>query len=477
MFTGEIGKMKVLILGGGSVGGKLARDLKVPFTLVEADPSRVYQLNQELSPEDGMFDLVVGDGSDIETLKRAKAGDFDVAVILMNKDFENLEATRNLKKLGVNRIIARVNRASNMKSFTELGAEVFVHPVGYEEGIIRTMLFPDSQHAIQIFVREGSPAIGKTIKGLKMPSGSVVSTILRGDELVPPEPDTRIQWGDIIAIDTVGKKARRVWRIFSRSRKEESAGHLLFPVSKNMSISAIKECEMLAKRLGSEILFIVQPGREKMLDSIKGHISKRVPYQLLVSGGDGQCLVDTPTRRSANIRRLPEDKMEINSIIDDHVKEGSPHLDIMVVPGPKNNIFYTPFLNTNLDYLIERSSMPVLVSRCGRPYRKILLYISGKRGQEVSTALQIARGVGCKLWAAYKPRNRKRAQYLRKFAQVYDIDVELIRIRGNPTVEFIKEVKSSHYDLVILKGSMRDFQMSQLKRLTHLWSGSVMVVP
>jgi len=469
--------MKVLILGGGSVGGKLAKDLKTPFTLVEADPSRVYQLNQDLSIDKSDFKLIVGDGSNIDTLKKADAGNFDVAVILMNKDFENLEATRNLKELGVSRIIARVNRASNMRSFTEQGAEVFVHPVGYEEGIIRTMLFPDKKHAIQIFVREGSPAIGKTIKGLKMPSGSVISTILRGDELVPPQPNTAIQRGDVIAIDTVGKKAKRVWRIFSRSRKEESAGHILFPVSKNMSISSIKECEMLAKRLGSEILFIIQPGREKLLDSIKGHISKRVPYKLITSGDGGQCLVDTPYRRTPNIRRVPEDKMKIKSIIDEHVKEGSPHLDMMVVPGPKNSIFYMPFLNTNLDYLIESSSMPVMVSRCGRPYRKILLYISGRKGQEVSTAVQIARGVGCKLWAAYKPRNRKRAQYLRKFAQVYDLDVELIRIRGNPTVEFIKEEKSSHYDLVILKGSMRDFQMSQLKRLVHLWDGSVMVVP
>ena len=469
--------MRILILGGGSVGGKLAKDIDVPFTLVDADPSRIYQLNQELTGRDEDFDLVVGDGSEIETLKRLDVGKFDVAVILMNKDFENLESTRNLRKLGVGRIIARVNRASNMKSFTELGAEVFVHPVGYEEGLIRTMLFPDSKHAIQIFVRDGSPAVGKTIRGLHLPSGSVIGTILRGEELVPPEPKTKIQKGDLIAIDTVGKKARRVWRIFSRSHKEESAGHILFPVTKSSSISTIKECEMLAKKMGSEIIFIVQPGKEDLLDSIKGYISKRVPLQVITSGDEGQCLVDSPSRRTINITSVPKDKMKVKSIMDDHVREGSPHLDMLIVPGPKGNILYTPFLNTDLDYLIEKASMPILVSRCGRPYRRILLYISGSSGQEVSTAIQIARGVGCKLWAAYKPRNRKRAQYLKRFAQVYDLDMELIRIRGNPTVEFIKEVKINHYDLIILNGSMRDFQMSQLRRLTHLWEGSVMVVP
>ncbi len=40
--------MRILILGGGSVGGKLALDMKDPFVLIEADPSRVWELKEFL---------------------------------------------------------------------------------------------------------------------------------------------------------------------------------------------------------------------------------------------------------------------------------------------------------------------------------------------------------------------------------------------------------------------------------------------
>ncbi|MGA1822311.1 MAG: potassium channel family protein, partial [Thermoplasmatota archaeon] len=258
--------MEILILGGGNVGGKLASDIEEPFTLIDADPSRIYELKLKFVDKKSDFRLIVGDGSDLETLKEAGGRKFDVAVILMNKDFENLEAAKNLRDLGVERIIARVNRSSNMSSFTDLGAEVFVHPVGYEEGLIKTMLYPDVKHALQIFVRDGSPAIDRSIRDLDMPSGSMIGSILRGDELIPPQPDIRIHRGDLIAIDTVGKSAKEVLKRFSKEDRADTTGKILLPITRDMDITAIKEAETLAKRLGSEIVFIVNPGTEDYLD-------------------------------------------------------------------------------------------------------------------------------------------------------------------------------------------------------------------
>jgi Trk K+ transport system NAD-binding subunit len=466
--------MKVLILGGGSVGGKLARDLEEPFALIEADPSRVWELNEMLKGKEVDHKIVHGDGNSVDTIEEA-GRDFDVAVVLMNRDFENLEAVSILKGLGIPRIIARVNKSHNMYRFIGLGAEVFQHPIGYEEGLIRTMLFPDVNHAIQIFVREGSPAVGCTIGSLGLPKGAVIGSILREDHLIPPTPTTHIKSGDLIAIDTVGKKAKQVWKLFSKSGKVESQGHILFPLFKERDLAAIKEVEQLAKRLGSEIDFISTPGNEGLVVAAQGFISKRVPFNVVEMGSWDEKSMEDPS--GISITGLGKKGNALHHIMQNHMEEGSPHLDIFVVPGPRDNFLYMPFLARNLDKVIASAPMPILVSRTPKRYRNILLYIHSHCVQEISIAIQICRATGANITALYNPRNSKRAQYLKRFAQVYHVDVSEKKVVGNSTVELIKEIKENHYDLIILKKELKDIQTSQLRRLVHLGTSSVMMVP
>jgi Trk K+ transport system NAD-binding subunit len=466
--------MKILILGGGSVGGKLARDLEEPFALIEADPTRVWELKELLSDKKVDFRIVHGDGNSVETIERA-GKDFDVAVVLMNRDFENLEAVSILKGLEIPRIIARVNKSHNMYRFIGLGAEVFQHPIGYEEGLIRTMLFPDVKHAIQIFVREGSPAIGCTIGSLGLPDGAVIGSILREDEMIPPTPATEIKTGDLIAIDTVGKKAKQVWKLFSRTGKVESHGHILYPLYKERDLAAIKEVEQLAKRLGSEIYFISTPGNEGLALSAQGFISKRVPFQVIALDSWEDIREHDPS--AIYLPGLGKKGKALHHLMKGHMEEGSLHLDIYVIPGPRDTFLYMPFLARNLDRTISAAPMPVLVSRTSKRYRKILLYLHSHCIEEISIAIQICRATGASITALYKPRYNKRVQYLKRFAQVYRVDVVDKKIVGNSTVELIKEVRGNHYDLIIIKKDLKDIQVSQLRRLVHLWTGSVLLVP
>lgn len=467
--------MRILIIGGGSVGGKLAKDLKDPFVLIESDPSRVWELKEMLKDSRVDHKIVHGDGSSLSTIKKS-GPEFDAAVVLMNKDFENLEAVSALKDVGVGRVIARVNRSTNMSRFVELGAEVFVHPIGYEEGLIRTMLYPDTSHAIQIFVREGSPAIGKTIEELNLPRGTVIGSILRGDRMIAPEPSMEIHYGDLIAVDAVGKRAKKVWKIFSREGKSDTAGHLIFPLSKDRDLVSLKEVELLAKRLGSEIIFIVPPGKENLLLSAQGFISKRIHFEVISTMSEHECLLEDDERQ-VRWRRMDRKSLQINSIVSEHMDEASAHIDVLVVPPPKNPIVYIPFISTNLDRIIERSPMPILIARNPKTYRNIALYIHRHSAPEINIAIQLARATGASITALTQSRNRKRAQYLQRFAQVYKVDVEIEKFVGNPTVEFIRKIKENHYDLIIIKSKLKELQVSQMRRLVHLWNGSVLIVP
>jgi trk system potassium uptake protein TrkA len=469
--------MNVLILGGGSVGGKLALELDEPFTLIEADPSRVWELKDLLKDKETYHSVIHGDGNDLDVIERAGGSEFDVAIVLMNRDFENLEAVSILRDIGIPRIIARVNRSHNMYKFIGLGAEVFQHPIGYEEGLIRTMLFPDVKHAVQIFVKEGSPAVGRTIKELGLPEGSVIGSILREDELIPPIPNTHIHAGDLIAIDTVGKRAGSVWKVFSKSGKVESSGHVLYPLMRERDLVAVKEVELLAKRLGSEIYFISHAGKEDLVVSAQGYISKRVPFSVIPAGSVTEEELKQSFDKALYVPGLDKTGRMLRNLMLSHVDSASPHLDIFVVPGPKEGILYMPFLSTKLDKLISVSPMPVLVSRSSKRYRSILLYLHSNCVEEVSIAIQLCRVMGARVTALYKPRNSKRAQYLKRFAQVYRVEVNVKKIVGNPTVELISEVKEEKPDLIVLKANIREIQTSQLRRLIHIWEGSILMVP
>lgn len=466
--------MRILIIGGGSVGGKLAQDLEEPFALIESDPSRVWELRDMFRGKEVEYRIVHGDGNSVETIEKA-GSDFDVAVVLMNKDFENLEAVSILKGLGIPRIIARVNKPHNMYRFIGMGAEVFQHPIGYEEGLIKTMIFPDASHAVQIFVSEGSPAVNRTIKELSLPQGAVIGSILRDEELIPPTPTTCILVGDLIAIDTVGKKARDVWKIFSKRGKVEASGHILFPLTRDRDLQSIKEVELMAKRLGSEIVFISTPGNQGLVTAVQGFISKRVPFSIIDSDSAEGRLLEDPS--SIYLPGLGKEEKALQYLIRKHMEEGSPHLDIFVVSSPRLPFLYMPFISLTLDRMIMSSPMPILISRTPKKYRKILLYLHANCALEISIAIQICRAFGSSITAVYKPRNSKRAQYLKRFAKVYNIEVEERKVVGNPTVEFIREVKENFYDLVIIKKDIKDIQTSQMRRLVHLWSGSVMLVP
>ncbi|MEA3558704.1 MAG: NAD-binding protein [Candidatus Thermoplasmatota archaeon] len=469
--------MSILILGGGSVGGKLALDLEEPFTLIEADPSRVWELKDLLKDKEVPNAVVHGDGNSIEVIEKVGGKEFDVAVVLMNRDLENLEAVSILRGLGIPRIIARVNAPHNMYKFIGLGAEVFQHPIGYEEGLIKTMLFPDSKHAIQIFVKEDSPAVGCSIRDLGLPEGCVIGSILREDSLVPPTLNTHIRSGDLIAIDMVGKKARKVWRIFSKTGKIESSGHILYPLVKDRDLMAVKEVELLAKRLGSEINFISIDGKEELITSARGFMSKRIPCSTMSMDSAFHDLLDDPGKGSLKVAGLGKRGRALQNLMFLHMDEGSPHLDFFVVPGPKPTMLYFPFISSDLDRIILGAPMPVLVSRSSKKYRSILLYLHPNCNQEISIAIQICRSLGSRLTALYKPRNNRRALYLKRFAQVYDVEVDVKKIVGDPTVELIKEVKGDEHDLVILKKNLKEIHTSQMRRLVHLWTGSVLIVP
>ena len=116
---------EVLIAGGGRVGAYLTTlllDAGWTVTLIESDPARVEQLGHLLPAGH----LVLGDGTDPDTLESAGIRRASAVVTVTHRDETNLVIASMAKfEFGVPRTIGRVNNPNNAWLYTdEMGVDV-----------------------------------------------------------------------------------------------------------------------------------------------------------------------------------------------------------------------------------------------------------------------------------------------------------------------------------------------------------------
>lgn len=213
--------MYVIIVGGGQTGSRLAKrlaDRGNNVVVVEKDEKRAHELAAELDV------LVInGSGADIDALKDAGVDKADVLVALTQADEVNLMACEVAKKIGVSRVISRVNDEKHARMFEELGVDIAI-------GIISAavMLFEKAVsgpgvsgllgigggkgEVVEVTVKANSKAVGKKIKELRIPKGVTLAMITRGDDLIPPRGETEIWAGDLITVVGKSKAVLKVTR-------------------------------------------------------------------------------------------------------------------------------------------------------------------------------------------------------------------------------------------------------------------------
>jgi trk system potassium uptake protein TrkA len=202
----------MVIVGGGQTGSKLAKRLSDRghnIAVIEKDEKRVHELAAELDV------LVIhGNGADIDVLKDSGVDRADVLIALTQFDEVNLMACELGKKMGVRRVIARVNEEKHAKMFEELGVDIAVSLVSaavmlFEKAVTGSGVYGllgiggGKGEVVEVTVGTSSKAVGKFIKNINISKGCTLAIITRGDEFIPPRGDTQIQAGDLVTV--VGK--------------------------------------------------------------------------------------------------------------------------------------------------------------------------------------------------------------------------------------------------------------------------------
>jgi trk system potassium uptake protein TrkA len=200
----------VLIIGGGKVGTYLARALlrqQHEVVVIEKETRKAQMMTNLLEADVA----VVGDGCDPNVLLQAGVARADVVVADTGDDEDNLVVVLITQKHSKARCIARVNNPKNKLIFESLDGEHPVTVVSSTEIILDIIedrvnattletlarLGKSDLELVQLSITDASPARGRRVADLPLPTGSVIVAVDRGaGEVVIPNGETVFAAGD-----------------------------------------------------------------------------------------------------------------------------------------------------------------------------------------------------------------------------------------------------------------------------------------
>jgi trk system potassium uptake protein TrkA len=215
-----------LIVGAGNIGLHVAKSLesegrKVRLKIIERDRSRAE------SAADGLKRTVVlhGDGLDIELLEEANVQRMDAVLALTDDDKTNILACVRAKTEGAKLVVALVNDPSLIGLIAPMGIDAYVNPRAVtvssilryvRHGRIRAVYsIGDAEaEAIEAQVLGTSLIAGQTVRDADLPQASLIGLIQRGDKIIVPKGDTRIEEGDVLTIFAMREDVADVERLF-----------------------------------------------------------------------------------------------------------------------------------------------------------------------------------------------------------------------------------------------------------------------
>jgi trk system potassium uptake protein TrkA len=204
--------MYIIVVGGGKVGYHLGKALLTEsneILIIEKERARIEFISNDLG---GV--CMHGDGCEVSTLADAGAARADMLISVTGDDEDNLVACQVAKhKFKVPRTIARINNPNNEAIFRLLGIDVTINSTDViMESIQQEMpthmlthlmtLHERGMEMVGIKIPADSRSVGKKIKDLELPVGSILTLIIRRDQKpLTAAPDAVIMTGDqIIAL-------------------------------------------------------------------------------------------------------------------------------------------------------------------------------------------------------------------------------------------------------------------------------------
>ena len=215
----------VTILGGSRAAVYLTRILEntgVAVTIIEKDPDRAKYLSEILRNAD----IICADGTDTSVLQETGLPRADGFVALTNFDEDNIILSLYADKLGVDKVICKINNEKFSQLLDGTFRDTAVSPkdlmaqriVGYVRALSNTAqdstmealyYLSDGRIAAAEFVAGTSArCVGTELKDLRLREGVLLPSVTRNGKSFIPDGRTAIQPGDKVVVITTNRNIR-----------------------------------------------------------------------------------------------------------------------------------------------------------------------------------------------------------------------------------------------------------------------------
>ncbi|MEJ2380700.1 MAG: Trk system potassium transporter TrkA [Gammaproteobacteria bacterium] len=209
---------RIILAGGGNIGKRLAGALEGRFQvkIIERDADRTRAISEELDKSI----VLLGDAADEELLLEENIENTDVFCALTNDDEANILSSMLAKRLGARKVMSLINRASYVDLVESGIIDIAISPQQATIGSLLThvrrgdvvvvhSLRRGAAEAIEAVAHgdsRNSKVVGRMVEEIKLPPGTTIGAVVRGDEVIIAHHDTAIEPEDHVILFLTDKK-------------------------------------------------------------------------------------------------------------------------------------------------------------------------------------------------------------------------------------------------------------------------------
>lgn len=209
---------RIMIVGGGNIGKRLAQALENDYQvkLIDHNHARAVELAKELDKTI----VLNGDASDGNLLIEENIDNTDIFCSLTNDEEANILSAMLAKSLGARKVMALINRSAYVDLIQGGVIDIAISP---QQSTISSLLAhvrrgdvvkvhslrrgaAEAIEAIAHGDKTTSKVVGRAIGELKLPTGTTIGAIVRGDDVIIAHHDTVIESEDHVILFLIHKK-------------------------------------------------------------------------------------------------------------------------------------------------------------------------------------------------------------------------------------------------------------------------------
>jgi trk system potassium uptake protein TrkA len=209
---------RIMIAGGGNIGTRLSQALEKKYhvKLIEHNAARAEIISEIVDKTI----VLQGDAADEDLLREENIDETDIFCAVTNDEQINILSAMLAKRMGASKVMALINRPAYVDLVESSTIDIAISP---EQATLGTLLAhvrrgdvvvvhslrrgaAEAIEAIAHGDKNSSKVVGRRIEQIKLPPGTTIGAIVRGEEVIMAHHDTMIEPEDHVILFLIDKK-------------------------------------------------------------------------------------------------------------------------------------------------------------------------------------------------------------------------------------------------------------------------------